>query len=117
MANRKRGQTVKKTNIFVLRWRLWWVCKKLGIRPYKWQKDYALGKITSTLGGRRSGKTTAVMLWALIRKVRKLKDITNCAYKDPDTRNHHIRIWWENEYMHMAREVGLITEGPAHGKS
>lgn len=101
----------EKINILVLRWRLRRVCKKLGIKPYKWQEDYALGKITSTIGGRRSGKTTAVMLWALIRKKRTPKEILASAYKDPDNRSHVTLDWWCREYRKMARKAGLIKEG------
>lgn len=86
----------------VLRWRLWRVCKKLGIKPYKWQKDYALGKSQYLAGGRRSGKTMAVMLWALIRKVQRPGDIGYCAHKDPDTTNRVILNWWAREYERLA---------------
>ena len=101
---------MKIINQLALRWRLWNVCKKLGIKPYKWQKEYALGNITSTIGGRRSGKTMAVMLWALIRKVHTHKGIIKCAYKDPDVVNHLTRDWWVWEYRKMARKAGLIKE-------
>lgn len=97
----------------VLRWRLWRVCKKLGIKPYKWQKDYALGKSTSTIGGRRSGKTTAVMLWALIRKKRTPKEILASAYKDPDCTTRLSLDWWTREYKKTAHKAGLFDkEGP-----
>lgn len=101
---------MRKNNMFVLRWRFWRVCKKLGIKPYKWQKDYALGKITIPIGGRRSGKTTAVMLWALIRKVRRPKDINYCAYKDPYITNDFRRAWWVKEYKHKAYETGMVKK-------
>ena len=101
---------MKKTNILVLRWRLWRVCKKLGIRPYKWQKDYALGKSNALMYGRRSGKTTAIMLWALIRKVQPSRDVAGCIYKDPDNISLCVSNWWVKEYARLARKAGLVKE-------
>lgn len=79
----------------VLRWRLWRVCKRLGIRPYKWQKDYALGKdMRISLWTRRSGKTMAVVLYGLIRKAKGKE-----AYyvHDPDAWSAHENNWeWDS---------------------
>lgn len=48
------------------------ICKVLGITPYPWQRDFALGK-TDVLGGpsRATGKTMAVMLRVALSDPRK----------------------------------------------
>jgi hypothetical protein len=103
---------------FLLRWRLRRICKKLGINPYKWQRDYALSKSLYLKRGRRSGKTTAIMLWALIRNVkppekRFMTDDTfnRVASKDPDVKMRVHYDWWADEYVKLALKVGLIKEG------
>lgn len=101
---------MKKPNRLVLRWRLWQVCKKLGIRPYKWQKDYALGKSVYLAGGRRSGKTMAIMLWALIRKVKPSQVVAGCIHKDPDNTILRVSEWWIKEYERLAYKAGLVKE-------
>lgn len=92
-----------------LRFRLWRVCKKLGFRPYKWQKSYALDKPTDMPNGRGNGKSAAVMLWALIRNVKTPRDIVWCSIMDPDVSlNHKLSVrMWVDEYMRMAQKVGL----------
>lgn len=52
----------------LLRLRFWRICKLLGIKPYPWQKAFALGKIDSLDAppGRQTGKTMAVMLKLLL---------------------------------------------------
>lgn len=101
---------MKKPNGLILRWRLWRVCKKLGIKPYKWQKEYALGKSKYLAGGRRSGKTLAVMLWMLIREVQTPVDVARFVYKDPDNTDRQRCLWWGREYARLVREAGVIKE-------
>lgn len=109
--------------IFDLKWRILLrirlreVCKKLGIKPYKWQRDYALNKSIYLKRGRRSGKTTAIMLWALIRNVKppKKRFMTDYTFnrvvsKDPDVEMGVRYDWWADEYTKLALKVGLIKE-------
>lgn len=101
----------------LLRWRLRRICKKLGIKPYKWQINYALNKSLYLKRGRRSGKTTAIMLWALIRNVKppKKRFVTDdtfnrIAYKDPDVKMRVHYDWWAEEYTKLALKAELIKE-------
>lgn len=52
----------------LLRLRFRRICKRLGIKPYPWQKAFALGKLDSLDAppGRQTGKTMAVMLKLLL---------------------------------------------------
>lgn len=102
----------------ILRIRLREVCKKLGIKPYEWQRNYALNKSLYLKRGRRSGKTTAIMLWALIRNVKPPKKgiVTDFTFnrvvsKDPDVETRARYDWWVDEYTKLALKVGLIKEG------
>lgn len=93
---------------FVLRWRLWRVCRRLEIRPYKWQRDYALGKSHKLMTEKGCGKSTAVMLYGLIRNVTAPMGIALLARVDPDVTTDHARgRWFANEYIEMARKVGF----------
>lgn len=95
----------------ILRIRLREVCKKLGINPYEWQRNYALNKSLYLKRGRRSGKTTAIMLWGLIRGAKTPVQALMCSHKDPDTTSLSRERWWIDEYMRLALKVGLIKEG------
>ena len=100
----------------IYRWRLWRICRKLKIEPMKWQKDYVLGKLDrfcGPLAGRATGKTTAVILWGLVRKI-KTRDLTEqLALRDPDITRRDGSIYYGRreyfirEYAKMARKVGL----------
>ena len=50
------------------RFRLRAICRAIGIKPYVWQRSFALGRINSLPGKRTrgNGKTTAVMLRLLM---------------------------------------------------
>lgn len=69
-----------------LRWRLWQVCRKLGIKPYKFQRQFALTGRCKWPEGRRQGKTMAVMLYGLIRDIFLPSAIYGLAWYDPDCR-------------------------------
>lgn len=49
------------------KYKLWRIGKAIGIKPWKWQRAFALG-LTDTLGGhgRQCGKTMAIMLRLLM---------------------------------------------------
>ena len=96
------------------RYRLRKICKAIGINPYRWQKDYALGK-TDTLNapeGRATGKTTAVMLRLLLTCEMDVGRIINILKADPDfilfdrvrTRWYHCafeKLVWTCAYAHI----------------
>lgn len=65
----------------VYRWRLWKICKRLDIKPYPWQRDYVLGRSNSLPIFSRSGKTMAVILYGLVRKIRYQDDIYKLAWQ------------------------------------
>lgn len=47
------------------RYKLWRICRAIGIKAYPWQRDFALQRrlpINELYGGRRNGKTLAVMI-------------------------------------------------------
>lgn len=70
------------------RYRLRKICKALGIVPYPWQRDFALGK-TDTLNapeGRATGKTMAVMLRLLMVYPGKPMNALHTLRADPDFR-------------------------------
>ena len=87
------------------RYRLWRICKAIGIKPYAWQCAYALGLVDGLEypAGRRTGKTMAVML-------RLLMGIDPCEHgmqqvlnNDPDWngRDPHRRRWYTYEYRRL----------------
>lgn len=90
----------------VLRWRLWRVCRKLGIKPYRFQRHFALYGHCRWPDGRRNGKTLAVVLWGLIRGVVKPRDVHALARKDPDNwATAVMRDVFAREYMKMVQKV------------
>lgn len=100
----------------IYRWRLWWICRKLKIKPMKWQKAYALGKLDrfcGHIGGRATGKTMAVILYGLVRKVKTRELAEKLALRDPDMTRRDGSICYGrrecfiSEYAKMARKVGL----------
>lgn len=93
---------------FVLRWRLWRVCRRLKIRPYRWQRDYALGKSHKLMTEKGCGKSTAVMLFGLIHNVTTSMGIAFLARLDPDVGcDLKMGRWFANEYIKMAKQAGL----------
>lgn len=76
------------------RYRLRKICKALGIVPYPWQRDFALGK-TDTLNapeGRATGKTMAVMLRLLMVYPGKPMNALHTLRADPDFRTANKRM-------------------------
>ena len=95
------------------RYRLYRICKALGIRPYKWQWRYAITgdkKIIplAVLEKRKSGKTTAIMLRLLL--VSTANDMVTEArvhktlYDDPDfwTADQKRRAYYYKFFIHCA---------------
>lgn len=98
----------------VYRWRLWKICKRLDIKPYPWQRDYVLGRSNSLPIFSRSGKTMAVILYGLVRKIRYQDDIYKLAWqRDPDCKcrsSFEARCrqdWFYREYIGTALRAGL----------
>ena len=94
-----------------LRWRLWRVCRKLGIKPYKFQRQFALTGRCDWPTGRRNGKTMAVMLWGLIRDFPTLY-MREVAMYDPDcgvvrseVESLIRRSWFVREYARLQETV------------
>lgn len=99
----------------VYQWRLWKICRRLDIKLYPWQRDYALGRSNSLPVFSRSGKTTAVILYGLVRKLRVKEDIYKLArQRDPDCRCPSAfgarcrQDWFYGEYLRTARRAGLV---------
>lgn len=92
------------------RFRFRQICKAVGIKPYKWQRDFAL-KLCPYIGGpegRATGKTTAVMLRLLLDEPASVT-ARPLAYmyfeEDPDWRpadNARVR-WYYSEYIRLWR--------------
>lgn len=89
------------------------ICKAIGIKPYKWQKEYALGKIlTLPMGGRGCGKTLAVMLKLLMQNNCDSEHLGWILNEDPDfLPNYSSRAkWYKNEYRKLSKicnEAGI----------
>lgn len=92
------------------RFKLWRISKAVGIKPEKWQRDFALRKrvpIDELLGPRRNGKTMAVMLRMLMINPygppdRELWQLELRMDKDFDARDPHRIRWYSNEYRKLA---------------
>ena len=84
------------------RYRLWRICKATGIKPYKWQKEFALAPVVHLLpnDGRGTGKTTAVMLRLLMQPPRTKFLLETTLWADPDYLPHRLK-WYREEYRHL----------------
>ena len=105
---------MKLIDQIVYRWRLRMICRRLDIRPYPWQRAYVLGKSDSLPVFRRSGTTTAVILYGLVRKIRYQDDIYRLAWqRDPACRcrdpleTRCRQEWFYREYIGTALRAGL----------
>lgn len=90
------------------RFKLWRICKTLGIKPYPWQKDFALGRTSrlprKLLHFRATGKTTAVMLRLLMGRPGQPFDFPQILRADPDfdTSSKARLGWYDSEYRRLA---------------
>ena len=85
--------------------RLWRICRKLKIKPYSWQKDFALGvtNILEYYPTRQSGRTTAIMLRLLLLDKPDLGEaacILACDW-DWNPKSDHLVGWYDYEYTKM----------------
>ena len=89
-----------------LRWRLWKVCRKLDIKPYDFQRQFALTGRCKYPTGRRNGKTMAIMLYGLIHNVSSEGGARVLACCDHDARISYMRRdVFVREYMHLWKKV------------
>lgn len=90
------------------RFKFWRICKALGIKPYKWQRDYALGCVgyLQYPAGRATGKTMAVMLRLLMVYPGEPFDAQEILGTDPDydTRYRARMLWYDGEYRRLANK-------------
>lgn len=99
------------------RFRLWRICCALDLRPYPWQRDFALGKIGCDAfpKGRATGKTMAVMLRILMLPPNASQVAVHTVLaRDPDWMPSEPRRcrWYAYEYMRlrvMCAEQGIET--------
>ena len=99
------------------RWRLRRICEAIGIQPYRWQRDFALGRIGCDAfpKGRSNGKTTAVMLRILMLPPNASGvAVRTILARDPDWMPGEYRRcrWYAYEYIRlraMCMERGIET--------
>ena len=90
------------------RFKLWRICKLLGIKLYPWQREFALGHTESIPAElnyiRASGKTTAVFLRLLMANPGQPIDILKVLNQDPDFSTKQMRRlgWYSEEYWILA---------------
>lgn len=84
------------------RYKLHRICKAIGIKPHKWQKDFALDEFPRLIFdyGRGTGKTTAVMLRLLMQHPRSKFCAETVLIADPDYRKDRMR-WYGDEYRKL----------------
>ena len=93
------------------------ICEAIEIRPYRWQRDFALGLIGCDAfpSGRATGKTTAVMLRLLMLPPNASQvAVRTILARDPDwdPRDPRRCRWYAYKYMRlrvMCAEQGIET--------
>lgn len=114
------------------RFKLWRICRALKIKPYIWQRDFALGKMETLIYplGRATGKTTAVMLRLLMEHpFSNDKNTLKIMSNDPDYcwANRHMLNWYHAEYRRISHrcyeahipvrmDLNLVDLHPAHSR-
>lgn len=78
------------------------ICKAIGIKPYKWQKDFVFDEFPHLIFdyGRGTGKTTAVMLRLLMQHPRAKFCAETVLIADPDFNKDRMR-WYGDEYRKL----------------
>ena len=84
------------------RYRLWRICRAIGIKPHKWQKEFALAPVVHLIPdrGRCTGKTMAVMLRLLVHPTSSAFILATTLCADPDYYPHRHR-WYLWEYKRL----------------
>lgn len=89
-----------------LRWRLWKVCRKLDIKPYDFQRQFALTGRCKFPKGRYNGKTMAIMLYGLIRNINYASGVQLLSHYDPDAcKSYMRRDVFVREYERLRKKV------------
>lgn len=92
--------------------RLWIVCMKLKIKPMKWQIRYIMGDEARLPGGRRNGKTTAVILRAIVERPESIHDLCMALARDQDFHRSRATVRWTiDEYMKFCIKAGIYPLG------
>lgn len=98
----------------VMKYRLRKVCRALQIKPLPWQAQYATAKVPPCLsGGRRNGKTTAVVLRALVQRPRSDQDLAQILSQDPDANTAGKMRFIYGEFRRKYRECVTARSIPA----
>lgn len=86
------------------KYKLFRICRAIGIKPYKWQKEYALAPVIHCIPdlGRGTGKTTALMLRLLMKPPSTAYEAETTLYSDPDFVPGRT-AWYKKEYRHLCR--------------
>lgn len=89
------------------------ICHAIGIKPYVWQRAFALGRISSLPGKRTrgNGKTTAVMLRLLMLPPGSSREAERILNQDPDFllgANRYRMICYGREYRRL--QLACILE-------
>ena len=88
------------------RYRLNKICKAIGIKPFLWQRSFALGRtdVLNAPEGRQTGKTTAVMLRLLLTCESDVSQIIRVLKADPDfILFDRVRTgWYDCEYRKLS---------------
>lgn len=89
----------------ICRIRLWKICKKLRIKPYLWQKKFALGKtnVLEFYSVHQSGRTTAVILRLLMMDKPNSDEAACILACDPDWKPRSMNC--VAAYTHMYEEL------------
>lgn len=103
------------------RYRLRRICRALELRPFGWQRDFALAPVTEPilawLTGRGTGKTTAVLLRLLMQPEQTtLREALAILLLDPDfTPDNGMRVLWMkraySEWWQTCQEAGIRVPG------
>lgn len=89
--------------------RLWGICRKLKIKPTKWQMSFIMGDDERIPFGRRNGKTTAVILRTILEEPEKAWDACNALARDPDWWRSYATARWEMmEYLRFCKRCGVM---------
>ena len=108
------GEMMKRLNTLLCRisprYKFRQICKVIGIKPYPWQREFALDGylgdcfITPFPSGRRTGKTMAVMLRLLMYYPHEQFNLQCILVSDPDWRplDRHRLGWYSREYIRLS---------------
>lgn len=108
----KMMKKLKISHMNILRrLRLRRICKRLRIKPYPWQKAFALGTtdFLDAPPGRQTGKTMAVMLRLLMMRKADYFEASRVLHCDLDFSDGYTRryAWYSREYRRLAELCGV----------